>query len=104
MPEHLFIRDWRPSRKIHDNMETIAPSLTPHEASSDDYTREELLVLASIRRDSGRTCRNCVWLSVRGRHRGCFPDGKYRKFLSEEEYDSGCPRFKPADESAGARI
>ena len=60
----------------------------------DDYTPEERQVLASLRRSSGRTCRNCEWLSVRGSHRGCFPEGKYRKFLSASEYEAGCSMFK----------
>jgi hypothetical protein len=30
---------------------------------------------------------------MRGQQRGCFPEGKYRKFLSPDEYDSGCERF-----------
>jgi hypothetical protein len=59
----------------------------------DEYTREERLVLASRRRSTGRTCRSCRWLSMRGQQRGCFPEGKYRKFLSSEEYDSGCELF-----------
>lgn len=27
------------------------------------------------------TCENCKWLKWRGPHVGCFPDGKYRKWL-----------------------
>ncbi|MBN1677960.1 MAG: hypothetical protein JW880_05415 [Candidatus Thermoplasmatota archaeon] len=65
-------------------------------AGRDDYTREELVVLASLRRVSGRTCRNCRWYVAKGDHRGCFPDGKYRKWLSAEEFSSGCERFSPA--------
>jgi hypothetical protein len=57
------------------------------------YTREELLVLASLRSTTGRTCRNCVWFVARGKHRGCFPAGRYRKWLSPEEFDSGCDMF-----------
>ena len=58
-----------------------------------EYTRDELLVLAGLRRSSGRTCRNCAWFAMRGKHRGCFPQGKYRKWLSPEEYSSGCTLF-----------
>ena len=60
---------------------------------SGDYTREELLVLASLRRSSGRTCRSCAWYLARGKQRGCYPNGNYRKWLSQEEYESGCERF-----------
>jgi hypothetical protein len=63
------------------------------EVADDGYTREELLVLASLRRTTGRTCRNCVWFVTRGKHRGCFPAGRYRKWLSLEEFDSGCDMF-----------
>lgn len=58
-----------------------------------DYTREELLVLASLRRSSGRTCRSCAWYVARGKQRGCYPKGSYRKWLSPEEYESGCELF-----------
>lgn len=71
------------------------------------YTKEELVVLAGIRRSSGRTCRSCAWFRPRDKQRGCFPEGKYRKWLSLEEFDSGCDLFAPADakvRSAGARI
>jgi hypothetical protein len=57
------------------------------------YTPEEMIVLGSLRRSSGRTCRNCKWFMARGNHRGCFPDGKYRKWLSPEEFESGCDIF-----------
>lgn len=63
----------------------------------DSYTREELIVLASARRGSGRTCRYCAWLSMRGSQRGCFPDNVYRKFLSQAEYEAGCERFAPRE-------
>jgi len=59
-----------------------------------DYTREERLILASLRQRSGRTCRSCAWFVPRGKQRGCFPEGKYRKWLSPEEYDSGCEVFR----------
>lgn len=61
--------------------------------SESGYTEEEMLVLGSLRRSSGRTCRNCAWYKARGTHRGCFPDGKYRKWLSPEEFESGCDIF-----------
>lgn len=61
----------------------------------DEYTREEREVLAALRRSSGRTCARCSWYEARGRQRGCFPEGKYRKWLSPEEYASGCSMFKP---------
>jgi len=62
------------------------------------YTPEELLVLASLRRGSGRTCRNCRWYRPKGKHRGCFPEGSYRKWLSPEEFESGCDGFSPTKE------
>lgn len=65
---------------------------------SDDYTREERIVLASLRRSSGRTCRSCRWYTPKGKQRGCFPEGRYRKWLSPEEFDSGCDRFMPVDD------
>lgn len=61
--------------------------------SESGYTAEEMLVLGSLRRSSGRTCRNCAWFTARGNQRGCFPDGKYRKWLSPEEFESGCDIF-----------
>lgn len=74
----------------------------------EDYTREERIVLASLRRTSGRTCRKCAWYMQKGNHKGCFPMGKYRKWLSHEEFASGCERYAPksegAEKSAGARI
>jgi len=66
-------------------------------AAGDGYTREEMVVLASLRRRSGRTCRNCRWYAAKGNHRGCFPEGKYRKWLSPEEYASGCDKFAPSE-------
>jgi hypothetical protein len=68
------------------------------DAPSEGYTREELVVLASLRRSSGRTCRSCRWYTPKGRQRGCFPEGKYRKWLSPEEFASGCDRFTPLKE------
>lgn len=59
------------------------------------YTEDELRFLAALRASSGRTCRRCKWLSMRGQQRGCFPGGKYRKFLSDAEYGSGCEQFEP---------
>jgi len=61
--------------------------------SDNELTPEETLMLASIRKSSGRTCANCVWLEKRGPHMGCFPEGKYRKFLSSRERDLGCELF-----------
>ena len=61
------------------------------------YTEDELRFLADLRRTSGRTCRRCRWLSMRGQQRGCFPEGKYRKFLSTREYESGCDSFAPKE-------
>jgi len=58
-----------------------------------EYTREELEVLARVRRDSGRTCALCAWYRSSGGHRGCFPEGKYRKWLSGKEYEAGCSLF-----------
>jgi len=60
----------------------------------DDYTLEERKILASLRKSTGRTCMRCEWYSERGSHRGCFPDGKYRKFLSASEFEAGCDSFK----------
>lgn len=62
-----------------------------------DYTEDERRFLAGLRMTSGRTCRRCKWLSMRGQQRGCFPEGKYRKFLSATEYDSGCELFAPRE-------
>jgi hypothetical protein len=60
----------------------------------DGYTADERRFLADLRKTSGRSCRECRWLSMRGNQRGCFPDGKYRKFLSKDEYEAGCDRFE----------
>lgn len=63
-----------------------------------EYTAEEMLVLASLRKSSGRTCRKCRWYVARGAQRGCYPNGKYRKWLSQAEFDSGCDAFAPISE------
>ena len=65
--------------------------------SRDDYTREERVVLASIRRSSGRTCRNCAWFEPRGGQKGCFQNGAYKKWLSAEEFSAGCDMFVAKD-------
>ena len=62
---------------------------------NDDYTEEERKVLASIRKSSGRTCVNCEWHNQRGNHHGCYPEGRYRKFLSASEFEAGCDSFRP---------
>lgn len=64
--------------------------------SNHEYTRDEMLLLASIRQGSGRTCEHCAWFSAKGTHKGCFPEGVYRKWLSPEEYRSGCAQFRDA--------
>ena len=58
-----------------------------------EYTREEMLVLAALRRSSRRTCRYCAFYLQKGKQRGCFPNGNYRKWLSPEEFESGCDGF-----------
>ncbi len=58
-----------------------------------EYTREELIVLAGLRRRSGRTCRGCKWFRPNGKQRGCFPEDRYRKWLSEAEFEAGCELF-----------
>jgi len=63
----------------------------------DEYTREERLVLAALRQRTGRTCINCRWLQAKGKQRGCFPQGAYRKWLSAEEFESGCDRYAARD-------
>ncbi|MCU0853072.1 MAG: hypothetical protein MUC90_07480 [Thermoplasmata archaeon] len=72
-------------------------------ADSGSYTREELLVLASLRKRSKRTCRYCTHFVQKGSQRGCFPEGIYRKWLSAEEYDAGCDRFTGKGKDAQAR-
>lgn len=62
----------------------------------DDYTKDEMLVLASLRRTSKRTCAYCAWYVPKGNQKGCFPLSKYRKWLSPEEFESGCDRFEPS--------
>lgn len=64
-----------------------------------EYTLEERKILASLRKSSGRTCGSCRWYSERGKHKGCFPHGKYRKFLSKAEFDAGCDLFETEGES-----
>jgi len=63
---------------------------------NDDYTAEERLILASLRRGSGRTCASCRWFVEKGKHRGCYPEGKYRKFLSRSEFEAGCDMYSAA--------
>jgi hypothetical protein len=70
----------------------------PGQGEEQQYTEDELRFLATLRQTSGRTCRSCRWLSMRGQQRGCFPEGKYRKFLSGREYESGCDMFSPREE------
>ncbi|HIH01272.1 TPA: hypothetical protein HA259_04225 [Thermoplasmata archaeon] len=65
---------------------------------SDDFTEEERIILASLRKKTGRTCVSCRWFVEKGQHRGCYPDGKYRKFLSKSEFESGCDVYTSADE------
>ena len=67
-------------------------------SSSDDFTEEERIILASLRKKTGRTCVNCKWLVKKGQHRGCYPEGKYRKFLSKSEFESGCDGYASSDE------
>jgi len=67
----------------------------PGRGNGDSYTDDELRFLSGLRKAQGRTCRTCRWLSMRGQQRGCFPEGKYRKFLSTTEYESGCEKFEP---------
>ena len=62
-------------------------------ASGSDYTPEEMLVLATLRKSSKRTCRYCTWYVQKGTQKGCFPNGSYRKWLSPEEFSSGCDGF-----------
>lgn len=69
----------------------------PGDGKGGSYTDDELRFLADLRRKSGRTCRSCRWLSMRGHQRGCFPEGKYRKFLSSTEFESGCDMFAPME-------
>ena len=69
----------------------------PSGDDQDDFTEDERRFLAGLRRTTGRTCRRCKWLSMRGQQRGCFPEGKYRKFLSAAEYESGCDMFGPRE-------
>ena len=64
-----------------------------------EYTREEMIVLASVRKSSGRTCRRCAWFVAKGGHKGCYPNGKYRKWLSQNEYESGCDMFAPKEKA-----
>ncbi len=63
-----------------------------------EYTAEELVVLASIGKSSGRTCRRCNWHVDKGGLKGCYPNGKYRKWLSQIEFESGCDIFSPISE------
>ena len=71
--------------------------MTKTSASKSGYTREEMIVLASLRRSSKRTCRYCTWYVQKGTQKGCFPAGSYRKWLSPEEFSSGCDRFAPLE-------
>jgi len=64
-----------------------------------EYTPEEMLVLASLRKSSKRTCRYCAWYVPKGTQKGCFPEGSYRKWLSPEEFSSGCDAFAAVDKS-----
>ncbi len=69
----------------------------PRRRDDQSYTDDELRFLAGLRKTQGRTCRKCQWLTMRGQQRGCFPEGKYRKFLSGTEYESGCDMFAPRE-------
>ncbi|MGD9963372.1 MAG: hypothetical protein AB7S97_05680, partial [Thermoplasmata archaeon] len=74
-----------------------SPMAARSPTGENDFTEDERRFLAGLRRTSGRTCRQCKWLSMRGQQRGCFPEGRYRKFLSAAEYDSGCELFAPRE-------
>lgn len=57
-------------------------------------------MLALLRKSSKRTCRYCEFYIQKGSQRGCFPNGNYRKWLSQEEFESGCDRFAAKGNSA----
>lgn len=76
-------------------MSRMAQAKGPGQKGEEGYTKDEQRFLAGLRRSSGRTCKRCKWLSMRGQQRGCFPEGNYRKFLSADEYESGCELFSP---------
>lgn len=63
----------------------------------DDFTDEERMILASLRKKSGRTCVKCRWYETKGQHKGCYPEGKYRKFLSKTEFEAGCDLYTPPE-------
>ena len=67
-------------------------------SSENEYTLEEREILASLRRKSGRTCIKCIWYTNKGQHRGCYPDGKWRKFLSKSEFEAGCDSYSSGKE------
>ena len=63
-----------------------------------EYTLQEREILGSLRRKSGRTCIKCIWYTKKGQHRGCYPDGKWRKFLSKSEFEAGCDSYSSGKE------
>lgn len=63
-----------------------------------EYTLQEREILTSLRRKSGRTCIKCIWYKKKGQHRGCYPDGKWRKFLSKSEFEAGCDSYSSGKE------
>jgi len=65
-----------------------------------DYTLEELQILASLRRSTGRTCTSCAWFKASGNQRGCFPEGRYRKWLSSAEFEAGCEIHESKEKKA----
>lgn len=63
-----------------------------------EYTLQEREILRSFRSKSGRTCIKCIWYTKKGQHRGCYPDGKWRKFLSKSEFEAGCDSYSSGKE------
>lgn len=81
-------------RKLHKPHRDTSRMTAPRRDEDGSFTEDERRFLAGLRKSSGRTCRRCKWLSMRGQQRGCFPEGAYRKFLSASEYESGCELFQ----------
>lgn len=45
------------------------------------------------------TCKQCKWIHYSGPHVGCYPDGKYRKWLPKSFAENNkCELFKPRDQ------
>jgi ribonuclease HI len=60
----------------------------------DFYEKPSQVVMKQV--ESRETCKECKWIHYSGPHVGCYPEGKYRKWLSKQFAENDkCELFKP---------